>query len=187
LQNALVGIVGLGNVGAEVARMLRALGVEVAAYNRSDRTSLAHELGVTLMPLDRLAAASDYLVVTVSANPGTTGLVSADILAGMRVGAYLINLSRGSVVDEGALVDALRAKRLRGAALDVFAHEPLEAGNALLAMDNVVLTPHSLCWTDGFARAVGDSALTAIIDVAEGRTPRHAVNDVPKRTGKVLT
>jgi phosphoglycerate dehydrogenase-like enzyme len=172
LQNALVGVVGLGNVGTEIVRLLRALDVEVAGYNRSDRS----DLGIPLMPLGELAAISDYLVVTVSANPGTRGLISADVIGAMRPDAYLINLSRGSVVDEPALIDALREQRLRGAALDVFAHEPLEPENPLLAMDNVVLTPHSLCWTDGFAQAVADSAIGAIIDVAEGRTPRHAVN-----------
>jgi phosphoglycerate dehydrogenase-like enzyme len=178
LQGAVVGVVGLGNVGAEIARLLLALGVEVAAYNRSDRTKLAHSLGVKLLPLDKLAAASDYLVVTVPANPGTAGLISRETLRAMRPDAYLINLSRGSVVDEAALIDALRHQRIRGAALDVFAHEPLEPTSPLLAMENVVLTPHSLCWTDTFAQDVADSAITAIIDVAEGRMPRHAVNGV---------
>jgi D-3-phosphoglycerate dehydrogenase len=172
LQDALVGVVGLGNVGTEVARLLGALGIRVAGYNRSDRPGL----GIPRHPLAELAAMSDYLVVTVSGNPGTNGLISAEVLGRMRPSAYLINLSRGSVVDEPALIDALRRGRLRGAALDVFAHEPLEAGSPLPAMDNVVLTPHSLCWTDGFAQAVADSAITSLVDVAEGRTPRHTVN-----------
>ncbi|MEV6844897.1 NAD(P)-dependent oxidoreductase [Actinoplanes sp. NPDC051411] len=168
LQDATVGVVGLGNVGTEIVRLLRLLGVSVAGFNRTFRPGV--------MPLEELAAASDYLVVTVSGNPGTRGLISADILARMRPGAFLINLSRGSVVDEDALISALKNGRLRGAALDVFEHEPLPPDSPLLTMDNVVLTPHSLCWTDGFARAVADSAITAILDVAAGRTPRHAVN-----------
>jgi D-3-phosphoglycerate dehydrogenase len=184
LSDAVVGIVGLGGVGAELARLLRALGVEVAAYNRGDRTELARSLGIRLLDLGSLAAVSDYLVVTVSANPGTAGLIGGDTLRAMRPDAYLVNLSRGSVVDEAALVDALRHKRIRGAALDVFAHEPLDPTSPLCALDNVVLTPHSLCWTDAFAQGVADSTITAIIDVAEGRTPRHPVNGVaPHREG----
>jgi phosphoglycerate dehydrogenase-like enzyme len=160
LQNATVGVVGVGNVGGEVLRLLRALGVDVVGY---DRTT----------PIDDRA---DYLVVTVPGGPANRHLINADVLAGMKPGAFLINLARGSVVDEAALVTALRSGHLRGAALDVFEHEPLPRDSPLLTMDNVVLTPHSLCWTDGFAHAVADSAITAILDVAAGRTPRHAVN-----------
>lgn len=178
LQGALVGVVGLGSVGTEIARLLRALGIEVAAYNRSDRTEFARSLGIKLLALDELAAAADYLVVTVSANSETIGLIGRDTLRAMPPDAYLVNLSRGAVVDEAALIDALRRKRIRGAALDVFAHEPLESTSPLLVMDNVMLTPHSLCWTDTFAQDVADSAITAIIDVADGRVPDHTVNGV---------
>lgn len=170
LQDAVVGVAGLGNVGSEIVRLLQALGISVRGFNRTFRP------GVPLMSLGDLAGVADYLVVTVAGGPGTAGLISADVLARMRSGAFLINLSRGSVVDEPALIDALRGGRLRGAALDVFAEEPLPADSPLLTMDSVVLTPHSLCWTDGFARSVADSAITAILDVAAGRTPRHAVN-----------
>jgi phosphoglycerate dehydrogenase-like enzyme len=168
LQDATVGVVGLGNVGREIVRLLTAIGVRTLGYNRTFRPGA--------VSLGDLAAASDYLVVTVSGNPGTFHLISADILARMRPGAFLINLSRGSVVDEDALISSLKEGRLRGAALDVFEHEPLPPDSPLLTMDNVVLTPHSLCWTDGFAHAVADSAISAILDVAAGRTPRHAVN-----------
>jgi D-3-phosphoglycerate dehydrogenase len=175
LSGARIGIIGLGGVGAETARLLRALGLDVAAYNRSDRAALADALGIGLLPLAELAAASDYLIVAVSASPGTAHLISADLLSRMKPGSYLINLARGSVVDEGALIEALAGGRLGGAALDVFEREPLDPGSPLLTMDQVILTPHSLCWTGGFARAVADSAIGAIIDVAQGRAPRHLV------------
>lgn len=176
LTDARVGIVGLGGIGTEIARLLRTLGTDVAAYNRSDRREQAAALGVTLLPLSELAAASDYLVVAVSANPGTAHLIGPGVLARMKHGAYLVNLARGSVVDEAALALALADGRLRGAALDVFEHEPLERTSPLLEMDQVILTPHSLCWTDAFASAVADSAIEAIIDVAQGRSPRHSVS-----------
>jgi phosphoglycerate dehydrogenase-like enzyme len=94
----------------------------------------------------------------------------------MKPSAHLVNVSRGFVVDEAALAVALRDGQIRGAALDVFAHEPLPMDSPLLALDNVVLSPHSLCWTDGFARAVADSAVGALVDIAEGRAPEHPVN-----------
>lgn len=176
LTGACVGIVGLGGIGTEIARLLHVLGMDVAAYNRSDRREQAAALGITLLPLAELAAVSDYLIVAVSANPGTTHLIGSDVLARMKPGAYLVNLARGSVVDEEALARALASGRLRGAALDVFEHEPLQRTSPLLDMEQVVLTPHSLCWTDAFARAVADSAIGAIIDVAQGRVPRHPVS-----------
>lgn len=176
LIGATVGIVGLGGVGAETARLLRALGVDVVAYNRTPRPALAAELGVLQLPLPDVAAAADYLVVAVSATPETVGLVDAAVLAAMRPGSFLVNLSRGVVVDEDALAAALRGGRLRGAALDVFRCEPLPLSSPLLELDRVLLSPHSLCWTDSFARAVADSAVGALIDVARGRTPQDVVN-----------
>ncbi len=176
LTGATVGVVGLGGVRAEIARVFRALGVDVVGYNRTPRPELVERLGIRQLPLLDVAAASSYLVVAVAASPGTVGLVGADVLAAMRPEAYLVNLARGVVVDEDALAVALREGRLRGAALDVFRREPLPLDSPLLHLDRVLLSPHSLCWTDGFARAVADSALTALVDVAQGRAPRHAVN-----------
>lgn len=87
-----------------------------------------------------------------------------------------MNLARRSIVDEAALPQALADGRFRGAALDVFEHEPLERTSPLLEIDQVILTPHSLCWTDAFANAVADSAIKAVIDVARGWAPRHPVS-----------
>lgn len=176
LTDATVGVVGLGNVGAEIARTFRALGVPVVAYNRTPRPQIVEPLGVAQLPLLEVAAAADYLVVAVAATPQTEGLIDAAVLGAMHSNAYLVNVSRGVVVDEEALVTALRERRLRGAALDVFQQEPLPADSPLLRLDTVVLSPHSLCWTDGFAHAVADSAIGALIDVAAGREPRHVVN-----------
>lgn len=176
LTGATVGVVGLGGVGAQVARTFRALGVDVVAYNRTPRPELARALGVRQAGLLDVAAAADYLVVAVAGAPGTAGLIDAAVLAAMKPDAYLVNVSRGAVVDEDALVAALSAGRPRGAALDVFRQEPLPLDSPLLALDGVLLSPHSLCWTDGFARAVADSALAALVDVAHGRAPEHPVN-----------
>jgi phosphoglycerate dehydrogenase-like enzyme len=176
LDGATVGIVGLGGIGAETASLLCALGLNVVAYNRTPRPELVEALGIRQLSLQETAATSDFLIVTVAGNPGTSDLIDADILALMPRGSFLVNVARGSVVDEAALVEALRRGHLRGAGLDVFRHEPLEADSPLIGMDEVVLSPHSLSWTDAFARGVADSAIAAIIDVAEGRRPQHLVN-----------
>jgi phosphoglycerate dehydrogenase-like enzyme len=176
LMGATVGLIGLGGVGEQIARIFRTLGVDVVAYNRTARPQLVEELGIRQLTLHEVAALSDYLVVALAGNPGTSGVVDSSVIASMRSEAFLINVSRGAVIDEPALVDALRAHRIRGAALDVFQHEPLEPDDALLGLDNVLLSPHSLCWTDGFARAVADSAISALIDVADEQVPRNVVN-----------
>lgn len=175
LRDRTVGIVGLGGIGLETARLLYALGITVAAYNRSPKTEEAAELGITMLPLDELLSLSDYVVVTVAAAPGTFGLLGARELHLMKPTAYLINIARGSVVDEPALIDALRSHRIAGAGLDVFEREPLPQDSPLTGLPNVVLAPHSLCWTDDFTAAVSASLRESVIDVSQGREPRHVV------------
>jgi len=106
----------------------------------------------------------------------THHLVDARRLSLMKPSAVLLNVARGPIVDETALVDALRAGRIRGAGLDVFETEPPDPRNPLLSMDNVVLSPHSLAWTDEMSAGNGGSAVRAVLDVATGRLPRFVVN-----------
>jgi D-3-phosphoglycerate dehydrogenase len=94
----------------------------------------------------------------------------------MRPEAYLINVARGPVVDEAALIEALKAHRIAGAALDVFEQEPVDPANPLLAMDNVIVTPHSLCWTDECFHNMASTGLSSIVDALAGRRPRFVVN-----------
>lgn len=175
LDGAVVGVVGLGGIGQEVARLARGLGVRVVAYNRSDRRAEAAALGVDLLTLDEVLVESTYVIVTVAANPQTRHLIGDRELELLGHDGRLINIARGSVVDEAALVRRLRAGELAGAALDVFEREPLPTDSPLTSMDRVVLAPHSLCWTDGFTRAVGASVMASVIDVARGREPEHIV------------
>src|SRR5205814_667162 len=100
-------------------------------------------LGVRFTELEQLLAQSDVVSLHVPLLPSTRHLVDADALARMKSSAYLVNVARGEIVDEGALVDALRAGRIKGAALDVFEQEPLPAGNELTRLENVLLTPHA--------------------------------------------
>jgi glyoxylate reductase len=138
------GIVGFGRIGRHVARRLAGWDAEVI-YHDAFRApeDVEASLGVTHVELDELLTRADVVSLHVPLAESTTGLLSADRLGLMKKSAYLVNVSRGEVIDEAALVDALANGRLRGAALDVFAEEPLPAGHPLAELDNVILTPHT--------------------------------------------
>ncbi len=106
----------------------------------------------------------------------TRHLVDAGRLALMKPSAYLVNVARGPIVDQRALTEALRERRIAGAALDVFEQEPPNPDDPLLALDNVILAPHAVCLTDEWALTTGRSACTAALGVAGGRVPRYVVN-----------
>lgn len=171
-----VGIVGFGSVGAELARLLAPLGVKVVGNNRSGRHAEAAGLGVKLLGLNELLERSDYVVLCAALTPATEKLIGAAALARMKPSAYLINIGRGKLVDTDALRDALRDARIAGAGLDVFEPEPLLPDDELLTLDNVVLSPHSLCWTEDFTRDVAASAIGSILAVAAGERPANVLN-----------
>lgn len=176
LDGATLGIVGFGSVGAELARMAAPLGLRVLGNNRSGAHPEARELGVELTGLNELLAASDYVVLCAALTPETEKLIGRRELALMKPSAFLVNIGRGRLVDTDALRTALRQGRIAGAGLDVFDPEPLLPDDELLSMENVVLSPHSLCWTADFTRDVSASAIEAILDVAAGRRPRNLLN-----------
>jgi glyoxylate/hydroxypyruvate reductase len=148
LRSKTVGIVGLGRVGREVARVARALGMRVIGSRRSAATSGERVDNVDrVLPPDQLRellTASDYVVLSVPHSADTSGMLGTAELQVMRPTAVLINIARGAIMDEAALVDALRAGRLAGAALDVFQREPLPEDSPLWDMPNVLVTPHSM-------------------------------------------
>ncbi len=181
-----IGIIGFGSVGTELAALLQPLGVRVLTLDRASARERASTAGVECVPMERLAAESDYVVLTAALTPSSRHLVDAAFLRSMRRTAYLVNVGRGGLVDQGALTDALREGRIAGAGLDVLDPEPPAPDEPLLALDNVILTPHALCWTDDFVSAVARSATDAVIDVAHGRRPAHPLNpaalDHPRNT-----
>lgn len=143
LYGRTVGIIGYGEIGAEVGRRARALGMRVL-YNRRRRlpAALEAEEGATYAEKDELLRASDVVVLATPLTPETERLIGARELGLMRPEAFLVNICRGGVVDEPALVDALRERRIAGAGLDVFQYEPIPHDHPLLSCDNVILTPH---------------------------------------------
>jgi len=128
-----MGVIGMGDIGKAVARRAEAMGMHVVGLRRADGPERRRDL----------LARSDYVVLSAPLTPETRGIVGEAELRAMKPTAILINVGRGPLVDEAALVAALREKRIRGAALDVFDEEPLPAGHPFYALDNVLLSPHS--------------------------------------------
>src|SRR6202043_490805 len=139
LTGKTIGLLGFGGIAAEVARIAGGSGMRVLAWNRSPKTAP----GVTFVDMDTLLAESEVLSVHLLLNDETRGFLSADRLGRLRPGAILVNTARAAVVDEAAMIAALRSGHLRHAALDVFATEPLPAGHVLTTLPNVTLSAHS--------------------------------------------
>lgn len=181
VAGATVGILGFGGIGREVAQRARGLGMRIVATKRHPEPAPE---GVELLAgddaLGQLLEASDYLVVTVPDTPETRGLLSRERLAQLRPGAVLVNVARGSVVDEEALAEALRSGRLRGAGLDVFEREPLPAESPLWELPNVLLTPHVSPVTPGFWQRETELMVENIRRYLAGEP---LLNSVDKRQG----
>jgi phosphoglycerate dehydrogenase-like enzyme len=141
LAGRTLGILGYGRHGRPVARIAKAFDMNVIAWDRGSSYS-SNDLGVVRMPLDDLLASSDIVSIHLRLSDESRGLINRDRIAKMKSGSFLINTSRGAIVDEDALVEALRKKRIAGAGLDVFAIEPLSASSSLRTLPNVLLTPH---------------------------------------------
>ena len=176
LTGRTLGSIGMGNIGAELFRIAKPLDMQHIAHDPVADPAAAAALGVRLVDLDTLFGESDFLTVNCPLNAQTHGLVSARLIGLMKPSAYLINTARGPIIDEAALVAALQGGRIAGAGLDVFEQEPTPSTNPLLAMDNVVVTPHGICFTDECMRGLAQSAFRAVLDVAAGRTPPYVVN-----------
>jgi D-3-phosphoglycerate dehydrogenase len=170
------GSLGIGNIGAEAFRMARPFDMKFIAHDPYADPAVARDLGVRLVGLEELFRESDVLSVSCPLNEETRHIVNAERLALMKPTAYLINTSRGPVVDEAALTKALQDGRIAGAGLDVLEQEPSPADNPLYRMDNVILTPHALCWTDQCFGGIGAADVKAVLDVMHGRVPTGIVN-----------
>lgn len=156
LSGRTVGIVGMGHIGRALARLLRGFDCRILYTKRTPLTPAEEaEAGVSFAALDDLLAQSDVVTLNCELNDSTRNLIDARRLALMRPDAILVNAGRGGVLVEGDLAEAIRAGRLRGAAVDVFAQEPIAPGNPLIGLDRVVLTPHiAAVSTDAFAPTV---------------------------------
>ena len=179
-----LGSIGIGNIGAEMFRLARPLDMRFIAHDPYADPALAAELDVTLSDLDTVFREADFVCVNCPLTPETHHLVDADRLASMKPSAFLVNTARGPIVDQAALTDALRERRIAGAGIDVFEQEPPDADDPLLALDNVIVTPHALCWTDQLFSGSGAADVRAVLAVMTGNAPTGIVNrDVIDRPG----
>ncbi len=137
-----LGLVGAGRIGAEVAKRAKAFGMRVLCFDPFISADRAQSLGIELAPLDELLAKADMISVHTPLTEATTGLIGKAQIASMKKGAFIVNAARGGIVNEEALLEALRSGHLGGAALDVYAAEPLPSDHPFRALTNVVLTPH---------------------------------------------
>jgi phosphoglycerate dehydrogenase-like enzyme len=159
LRGKCLGVIGLGNIGKEVAQIALAFGMTVIAWSQNLTSEIASAAGVTLVDKDALFRQADIVTIHLILSRRTSGLVGAAELALMKPTAWLVNTSRGPIVDEAALIEALQARRIAGAALDVFGVEPLPADHPFRSLDNVVATPHIGYVTEELYRTFyGDAA-----------------------------
>lgn len=170
-----LGIIGLGRIGSMVARRSRGYNMTVL-YNKHERDAKAEsELGVVYASLDEVLSKSDFVSLHVPLTEETRHMINKDTLAKFKKGAYLINTSRGPVVDEHDLVEALRGGILAGAALDVYDNEP-DINPELIGMSNIVLTPHIASATWEARNKMGEQAVSAILDTLSGKKPSDLTN-----------
>ena len=184
LTGRTLGLVGLGNTGRELAKIAAPLGMRHVAHDPFATQEDAAGLGVELLGLEQLLGQADFVCVCCALTPATHHLLNASRLGLMKPAAFLVNVSRGAVVDQAALTELLQQQRIAGAALDVFEKEPIDPDDPLLQLENVILSPHAVCWTDELFRGNGQAACRSILEVARGGVPKDVVNrDVIERSG----
>jgi D-3-phosphoglycerate dehydrogenase len=175
LEGKTVGIIGLGAIGKELARRLRGFDCRLLACDPAADRGFAETHGIEMLSLEDLLPLSDFVSLHLPLLPETRGLVNQDFLAKMKRGAFLVNTARGEIVEESALLEALQSGHLRGAALDVFAVEPPSPDSPLLALKQVLATPHLGSQTDGATNRMGWMALHDCLAVLRGEAPANRV------------
>ena len=171
LTTRTLGVVGAGGIGRELIGLAKPIfGRIIAADPFVDAVE-----GAEIRPLDAVVAEADVLVVTCLLTEETRHLIGREQFRAMKPGAYFINVARGPIHDEAALAEALAAGEIAGAGLDVTEVEPIAPDSPLLGLDNVLITPHALCWTDECFEDIARTALRSIADVSLGRRPAHVV------------
>jgi phosphoglycerate dehydrogenase-like enzyme len=176
-RQRVVGTIGLGNIASEAVRLLGVFDVaRFVAFDPYAPAERARQLGVEIVSLEELLRVSDYVLVNCPLTPQTRGLLGKPQFAIMKPDAVLINTARGAIVNESALIEALENGKIGGAALDVFENEPLNPSSPLAAMENVILTSHSIAWTEELFRDMGRIDCQGALAIYRGEAPQHIVN-----------
>jgi D-3-phosphoglycerate dehydrogenase len=175
LMGKTVGLVGLGRIGAETAKRLKGFDVRLIYWTRTRRPDLERELGLEWVELQDLFACSDIITLHIPATPQTYHIIGIEELSLMKHGAMIVNTARGKLIDEAALVEALRSGRIASIALDVFEEEPIMPENPLINMENVVLAPHLSASSVEAMRRMATQVAQGVLDVLEGKEPSNRV------------
>lgn len=176
LTTRTLGLVGAGSIGQEIIRLARPFFGRIIATDPYVDAGAIKELGAELLPFDDVMRQSDFVVVCCLLSSETRHLINARAFSLMKRTAFFVNVGRGPIHNEAALVEALQTGQIAGAALDVTELEPLPSDSPLIRLKNTILTPHALCWTDECFEDIATTALTSIVDVMNGRRPKHLVN-----------
>jgi phosphoglycerate dehydrogenase-like enzyme len=171
-----IGSLGIGNIGAELFRLLKPFDMKYIAHDPFADKAVAAELGIELVGLEDVFRRADVVSVSCPLTAQTHHLVNAERIGLMKPTAYLINTARGPIVDQKAITKALQERRIAGAGLDVLEQEPPDLDDPILKLDNVILSPHALCWTDQCFAGNGAADVAAVLEVQHGRVPRGVVN-----------
>lgn len=176
LMGRTLGSVGIGNIGAEMFRMAKPLDMKFIAHDPYANAEVARSLGIELVSLEDVFRRADFVTVNCPLMDSTRHLVNAERLALMKPTAFLINTARGPIVDQKALTKVLQERRIAGAGLDVLEKEPPDADDPILKLDNVILAPHALCWTDQCFAGIGACDVRAVLELMQGKEPTGVVN-----------
>ena len=175
LTTRTLGVIGAGGIGQELLALARPFGWRMLAADPWVDAQRLEALGASKTSLETLLIESDFVVATLLLNDQTRHLLNAQMIGLMKPSAYLINVARGPVIDELALIHALKTGVIAGAGLDVFEQEPVLLDNPLLSMKNVLLTPHSLCWTDECFDHIAREGLACLVSFSKGQLPNSVV------------
>ncbi|WP_026699701.1 C-terminal binding protein [Salibacterium aidingense] len=177
-----LGLIGFGNIPQMLSKKAQAFGLEVMAYDPFASLKTAASMGVHMVDLDILCRESDFISVHPPLNEKTRGMLSDDQFSLMKTSAFVINTSRGPVIDEAALIRALQTEEIAGAGLDVLETEPMMPDHPLRDMDNVILTPHAAYYSTASELELKQKTAQNVADVLSGRTPSYLVNQELKQS-----
>ena len=183
LRDRTLGVIGLGGIGQQLISLLAGFGMQQPiAFDPFLPADVYAELGVRSVSLEELLGSADFVSLHCPLNDHTAGLIGTNQLALMKPDAYLINTARGGIVDEDALFNALKNRRIAGAALDCFDMEPVVKPHRFGQLKNVILAPHSIAWTGELFRDIGQTACQIMLDLSTGKQPSGVLNpDLLKR------
>ncbi|WP_193180551.1 2-hydroxyacid dehydrogenase [Nisaea sediminum] len=175
LTGRTLGMIGAGGIGQELIPLARPFFKEIQVYDPYVEADVFQCIGARKVGFEDVLAAADFLLVACPLNDETRHMINADAFRRMKPTACFVNVARGPIHDEAALAEALASGEIAAAGLDVTEQEPISPDSPLLAMDNTIITPHALCWTDECFDDIARTALQSILDVSEGKEPVHRV------------